>query len=43
VTQLSAKLDDEFSSEYETDEDDANTADPILNDVRHDYGDASWS
>ena len=40
---MSVELDDEFPSKYEIDEDDANTANPILNDVRHSYGDALWS
>jgi hypothetical protein len=42
TTQLSVGSEDDFSK-YKTDEDDANIGDPILNDVRHDYEDASWS
>jgi hypothetical protein len=42
VIQLSEESEDTIS-EFESDEDEANTSDPILNDVRHDYKDASWS
>jgi hypothetical protein len=42
VIQLSEESED-IISEFESDEDEANTGDPILNDVRRDYENASWS
>jgi hypothetical protein len=42
ATQLSAGLEEKFS-EYESDEDDGNTGNPISNDVRHEYRDETWT
>jgi hypothetical protein len=42
ATQLNAGSEEEFSK-YESDEDDGNTGNPILNDVRHEYRDETWT